>query len=187
MAGLLKQPRQQEQQAPVQAQPAQAAPNPNEQMPNPNEQMPGGEGMDEGADENNPEFLAAVNQVKKALYQEGASDGANKALISSQDPVDTVATLAYELTAIADGKVEEGSGRKVPDELLVLLASTVLSEIVDIATASGIEMSAADIGEALKKMILRFMGEQGADTRGLEEAMNQVSPEQMNQIAAEVQ
>jgi hypothetical protein len=184
MAGLLKKPRQQapqQQAAPAEQMPAEQS------MPQQGAPVqPGMEDQAGEADENNPAFLAAVNQVKTALYKEGAADSVNEALKTSEDPINTISTLAYELTAVADEKASETVG-EVPDELLVLLASTVLSEVVDIATASGIQLSAADIGEALKKMILRFMGEQGVDTRGLEEAMNQVSPEQMNQIAAEVQ
>lgn len=188
MAGLLKRPRQQAPQ-PQQAQ-EQPQAMPGEQMPQeqamPQQGAPAQPGMEDQAgeaDENNPAFQAAVTQVKTALYKEGAADGVNKALSTTKNPVDTAATLAYELTAIADKK----TGGEVPDELLVLLASTVLSEIVEIASASGIEMSAADVGEAFKKMILRYLGEQGVDTREISQAMDQVPPEQMNQIAAEVQ
>jgi len=185
MAGLLKQPRQQAQ--PQQAQPMPEQPqqmDPSAAMPQ--EPMPGQEmpqGAQGEADENNPAFQAAITQVKTALYQEGAADGVNKALTTSSNPVETVSTLAYELTAIADEK----TNGEVPDELLMLLAGTVLAEIVDIAEGSGIQMSAADVAQAFKQMTLRYLGEQGMDTTELSAAMDQVSPEQMNQLAAEVQ
>jgi len=189
MAGLLKQPRQQAQ--PQQAQPMPEQPqqmDPNAAMPQ--EPMPGQEmpqGAQGEADENNPAFQAAITQVKKALYKEGAADGVNQALTTSSNPVETVSTLAYELTAIADEKTIKDTGEKVPDELLMLLAGKVLAEIVDIAEGSGIQMSAADVAQAFKQMTLRYLGEQGMDTRELSAAVDQISPDQMNQLAAEVQ
>ena len=163
MAGLLKP----KQQAPV------------EQEALPPDQMPPEEDME--ADEDNPAFIAAVEFVKTALYEQGAADQVSSVVKKSKSPVDDIANFAYELTSIADEK----TNGEVPDELLVLLGSTVLAEIAEIADASGITLQPADIASALKMMILRFMGEQGYDTRQLHEAMNQISPEQINQMAQE--
>jgi hypothetical protein len=152
------------------------------QEPMPEQPMPEEPEMEEPeSDENDPAFLAAIEFVKSALYESGAADQVNAVLQKSQDPVDEMANLAYELVAIADEKTEG----EVPDDLLILLASTVLSEVAEIAEASGVELQASDIASALKMMILRFVGEQGHDTRALHEAMNQISPEQINQMAAE--
>lgn len=166
MAGLLKQPRQ----AQPPGEPQQAM------QPEQTEEM---EGMD--ADENNPAFMAAVEFAKAALYESGAADQVNSVMKQSQEPIDEMANIAYELTAVADEKTEG----QVPDELIVLLASTILAEVAEIAEASGVKLQPSDIASALKMMILRFVGEQGHDTQELHAAMNQISPEQINQMAME--
>lgn len=136
---------------------------------------------EDDADESHPAFVAAVEFVKTALYESGASDQVNELVKKSQSPIDDLANMAYELTSIADEKTDG----QVPDELLVLLASTVLAEVSEIAEASGVQLQAADVASALKMMILRFVGEQGYDTRELHAAMNQVSPDEINKLAAE--
>jgi len=154
-----------------------------QQLPPEAEQLPP-EGMEqEGpeADENDPAFQAAIQFLKKALYETGAADQINQAIKRAKEPVDAIANYAYELVAVADEKTQGA----VPDELLVLLASTALEEVCDIAEASGIKLQPADVASALKMIILRFVGEQGHDTRALHEAMNQISPEQINQMAME--
>jgi len=188
MQGLLKQQSQAPQDEDAMAQ--QAAQQAAAQM-----QQQGGEapvsdpmaqpGMEEGegADENDPAFKAAVDYVRTVLYADGAADEINKAMTNMQSPAESIADMAYEITTIADEKTQG----EVPDELLMLLASTVLSEIYDIAEASGLKVEPADMASSLKMMILRFVGEQGHDTQQLHQAMNQVSPEQINQMAAEGQ
>lgn len=181
--GLLKKPREMQQGAPQ-----QGMPQPMEDPAMQGGPMPpgGGDPMmadDAGgeADESHPAFQAAVEFAKTALYQEGAADQVHEVLVKSPDPVEELANIAYEMTSIADEKTEGG----VPDELLVLLAGTMLEEVAGIAEASGIQLQPSDIAGALKNMILRWVGEQGHDTRQLQEAMDRVSPEEINRLAAE--
>lgn len=203
MQGLLKKPRSQagSQQSEMQTDPAQPLPGQGGE-PGPGAGMPGGQagaqqpgaqqpglfgqsqtGMDEEEnDENHPVFKAAMTQVMTALYKNGAADKINEVMVSAQNPLDQVSTIAYELTAVADEK----TGGELPEDLVVLLGSNVLAEVLDIAEGSGIDYQPADVAQAFKTMLLRYLGENGYDTTELDQAMSQVSPEQINQLAAEV-
>lgn len=177
MQGLLKQPR-------------QAHETPPEQEVDPLEQQPGAQqgAMDEQSDgENDPALKVAVDFVKRALYEDGAADGINSTMRATRQPIEDMALLAYELTSVADEKTEQETGQAVPDELLMSLAASVLSEVVDIAEASGVQLKPSDIAAALKVMTLRFLGEMGHDTRELQTAFDQVGPEQIDQIAEQEQ
>lgn len=150
----------------------------------PNEQMPAGE-MAEGEGPNpdtDPAYQQAIGLAMKALYGEQAAKEVAKSLKGGGDVVDAMANTAYEITSIIDERTEGA----VPDELLVLLATTVLEEVGEIAEAAGMSVTPADTALALKQMILRFLGEQGVDTTQLEQAMSQVNPDDFNQMAMEV-
>lgn len=174
MAGLLKQPRMMppdpsaQPQAPDQA-PGQAT-----------GQAPGQEqsgllqpDQSQGApqsDENDPAFQAAMKFAMQALYQQGAADNVSAALKKAPDVAEALANTAYEMTSIVDEKTQSS----VPDELLVLLASRILEEVSDIAVASGVEVTPKVVAEAFKTMVLRYVGDQGYDTRSLQSAMDAV-------------
>lgn len=166
MAGLLKQPRvmppdpsQPQPQAPVQDQSGLLQPGPMQEAPE--------------ADENDPAFQEAMKFAMQALYQQGAADNVSAVLKKSPDVVEALSNTAYEMTSIVDEKTQGG----VPDELLVLLASRILEEIADIAVASGVEVTPKIVAEAFKTMILRYVGDQGHDTRELQAAMDAVPDE----------
>lgn len=169
MPGLLQDPN-----APQQPMPPEQG-----MAPMPPEGMPPEAEAD--VDENNPAFQAAVELINQALYQQGAADGIHQQLLASDNPVVTMAEVAYEITAIADERTEG----QVADELMVMLATVALSEIADIAVASGIQLTSADVAEAMKQMILRYVGEMGHDTRELQAAMDAIPPEQFNQMAGD--
>lgn len=160
-------------QVPPQGAPAQAVPQ---------AQMPPDDGMDAEPDENNPAFQAAVEMGNTALYEDGAADNIHQQLLVTDDPVNEMANIAYEITAIMDERTEG----QVPDELLILLGTVMLNEVADIAIASGIELMPADLANAMKIMILRYVGEMGHDTRELQAAMDAISPEQFNQMAGDM-
>jgi hypothetical protein len=145
------------------------------------QQMPmGAEGADEGElDENNPAFQAAIELAMKALYEKNAAADVAQALKSAPSPVEGLANTAYEIASIAD----EQTDGQVPDELIVLLGLTVLQEVADIGEAAGVDVSAANLAEAFKQMLLRFLGEQGLDTTQLQQAMDQVDPAVFEQAA----
>lgn len=172
MAGLI-----QDQMQPKQTPPPQQAQQPpqGEPMQEPEMQQPG---MDDEPDETNPAFQAAVQLGNDALYKEGAADDINEQLVSAEDPVSAIADIAYEITSIAD----ERTDGQVPDELLIMLATVMLNEVGDIAVASGIQLTSADIAQAMKQMILRFVGEMGHDTTELQAAMDAIPPEQFNDM-----
>lgn len=174
MQGLLKQP---EQEAPAD----QAAIDQAVQMTEQEMAQQGEPGEEQGGGDDDPMLAAAIDYVKRALYETGSADGVSDSLKRSRQPVEDMATMAYELTSMADEKTEG----QIPDELLIGLAVDVLTEVADIAEASGVKLQPSDLASALKIMTLRFLGEMGHDTRQLQEAFNQVSPDQINQLAAE--
>ncbi len=131
-------------------------------------------------DESHPAFEAAVQLAHTALYEQGSADEIHNMLISSDDPVSQMADIAYQMTEIADERTEG----QVPDELIILLAANMLNEVADIATASGVELRPADLANAMKQMILRYVGEMGHDTRQLQAAMDAIPPEEFDRMTA---
>ena len=131
--------------------------------------------------EKDPAYQQAIGLVMESLYGEKAAKGVADSLKSAPSVVDGLANTAYEITSIIDERTEG----KVPDELIALLASNVLEEVAEIADAAGIQVTPADVALALKQMILRFLGEQGVDTTQLQQAMDQVNPEDFNKVEAE--
>ena len=113
--------------------------------------------------------------VRKALYGAEAARDMAKALKSAQDPAQGLADAAYQMVTIAD----EATQGSIPDERLIQFASEVLGEVVDIATAAGVEVKGAQITKAVQIMLLRYVSEQGLDTTQLQAAMSQVDPEKV--------
>lgn len=166
MPGLLQQGMAAQQPPPQAAQPVQGEP------------MPQGEGAP--MDESHPAFEAAVQLAHTALYEQGSADEIHAMLINAEDPVSQMADIAYQMTEIADERTEG----QVPDELIILLAANMLNEVADIATASGVELRPADLANAMKQMILRYVGEMGHDTRQLQAAMDAIPPEEFDRMTA---
>lgn len=129
----------------------------------------------------NQAYQQAISLAMESLYGKEAAKNVAKSLRGAPSVVEGLANTAYEITSILD----ERTNGKVPDELLVLLATNVLEEVADIADAAGLKVSPADAALALKQMILRFLGEQGVDTTQLQQAMDQVDPEEFNRAANE--
>jgi hypothetical protein len=135
----------------------------------------------EGAPEDDPGFTQAMAFAMEALYKRKAAKDIAKTLRDSESPVDALADTAYNIVSIVDERTEGA----VSDDLLALFASRILEEVVEIAQAAGVEVKPSDTALALKQMILRFLGEQGVDTTQLEQAMDQVNPEEFNRMAME--
>lgn len=127
-----------------------------------------------------PGFQQATQLAMEALYGNEAAKDVAKSLKGAQNIVDGLANTAYEIVSIVDERTDGA----VPDELLVLFATNVLEEVAEIADAAGLAPTPADVASALKQMILRYLGEQGVDTTQLQQAMDQVNPEDFNQMAA---
>jgi hypothetical protein len=163
------------QQAPA----AQQPPMPAEGAAPPPEMEEAQEGGD--APEDDPGFTQAMAFAMEALYKRKAAKDIATTLRDSGSTVDALADTAYNIVSIVDEKTEGA----VSDDLLALFASRILEEVVEIAQAAGVEVKPSDIALALKKMILRFLGEHGMDTTQLEQAMDQVNPEEFNRMATE--
>jgi hypothetical protein len=125
-----------------------------------------------GGDQSHPAFEAAVAFAMKALYKTGGAESVAEAVRSTSDPVTAIATTAYEMLTVVDDRTQG----QVPDELLVSLASALLGEVVDIATAAGVTVSSAQIAQAMQQMLLRFVADQGLDPGQLQQAMGQLDP-----------
>ena len=132
-------------------------------------------------DASDPGYQAALEFAMTALYSEKAAKDIAISLRANQDPVDALSNTAYEIMSIIDERTEG----TVPDELLALLATNILEEVASIAEAANIPVKPSDLALALKQMILRFLGEQGVDTTQLQQAMDQVDPEEFNLMAAQ--
>jgi hypothetical protein len=183
MAGLIQQqmagapaPEQAQPAAPQQPMPEQAMPE--QQMPA--GEMAEGEGPDPDAD---PGYQQAMAFSMEALYGKEAAKNVAKSLQTGGDPSEALANTAYEIVSIVDERTEGA----IPEELLVLFASNILEEVAEIGEAAGVQYQPSDVAMALKQMILRFLGEQGVDTTQLQQAMDQVNPEEFNQLQGEEQ
>lgn len=140
------------------------------------------EGEGEGPDpDTDPGYQQAMAFAMEAMYAQGAAKDMAKSLKGGGDPVESLANTAYEVVSIVDERTDGA----IPDELLVLFASRILEEVAEIAEAAGMEIRPSDVALALKQMILRFLGEQGVDTTQLQQAMDQVDPEEFNQASME--
>ena len=136
------------------------------------------EPSEEGSpDVNNPAFVQATQLAMQSLYEKGAAKDVAQQMRAAQDPVKALSDIAYEMTSVIDEK----TNGEVPDELIMMLAIKVLTEVGDIAEAAGIQVTAQDIAGAFKDMLLRFLGEQGVDTTQLQQAMDQIDPKVFEQ------
>jgi hypothetical protein len=141
--------------------------------------MPGNQMESDGeSDESDPAFQAALKFAMDALYSNGAAEQIAQQLKGAQDMASTIADVAYNIVSMTDERTQGA----VPDELLALFAISILKEVADIAEAAGIAIKSSDLAVALKTMILRYLGENGADTTQLQAAMDQVNPEDFNKV-----
>ena len=136
-------------------------------------------GDDEPLNEDDPIFQSALQLAMQALYENGAARDVAESLKSAPDPVMGMADTAYEISSVVNERVDN----EVPDELLPLLAITILQEVAEIGEAAGVDTSPNNVAEAFKQMLLRFLGEQGLDTSQLEQAMADVDPAVFEQAA----
>jgi hypothetical protein len=167
MAGLIKD---QMAQGPAQA-----------EQPMPGQAM-GMQGAEEGPDpQQDPGFQQAAQFAMEALYKNKAAKQIAQALRTAPNVVDALANTAYDIVSMTDEKTNGA----VPNEMLVAFAIFVLGEVTEIAEAAGVKLQPSDAAMAVKQMILRFLGEQGVDTTQLQQAMDQVDPEEFNRAAEE--
>lgn len=129
--------------------------------------------------EDDPGYTEAMAFAMEALYSNKAAFDVANSFKGAQNIPDALANTAYEIVSITDEKTDGA----VPDELLVLFATRILEEVAEIAEAAGVQVKPSDVALALKQMILRFLGEQGIDTTQLQQAMDQVDPEEFNRMA----
>lgn len=140
------------------------------------------EGLNQDSDdmsENDPNFQTALQFAMEALYSNGGAKGVSESLKSAPERIGGLADTAYEIISIVDERTDGA----VPDELLVLLATRLLEEVVDIGEAAGLDYKPMEVAEAFKLMILRFVQENGGDITELQAAMDQVDPQEIENAA----
>lgn len=134
----------------------------------PGQPSPGGAPPDSG------DYQKALEFAMRGLYEGEIAVDIARQLSETEDPPASMADAAYQVVQIAD---EQVGG--VPDEDLVPLATEVLGEIAEIAEASGVQVRPRDVSAAMRQMTLRFAREMGGDTSALEQAMSQVSDDEI--------
>lgn len=127
--------------------------------------------------EEDPVFLDYLRFCMTALYEKGAAKGVAQTLKSASDPATGLADTAYNILNIAGDKVDG----ELDEELLPLLAITLLQEVAEIGESAGVQYQGEELADALKMMILRFLQESGYDASQLESAMSQVDKSVFNQ------
>jgi hypothetical protein len=141
-----------------------------------------GEGM--AAPEADPGFQAASAFVMQKLYEEGAAEKVARAVRAADDPMTTVADIAYRAVDEADA----AANPPMMEENLVPLAVFTLSELWEVAAAAmkQDEVDPALVAGSFKIITLRFLQETGADTSELQQAFDQVPPDAIRQASREV-
>lgn len=137
------------------------------------------------AEESDPTLDQAYEWIKQKLYGDKLADKIVEVSKGGGDPMGMLVDMAYKLTAAAD----EATGGEVPEEDLPSLGALALGEVLQLASEVGVELQPADMASGLKQMVMRYLQESGVapeEIQGLQQAMNQVSAEQFNQIAQEV-
>lgn len=132
-----------------------------------------------GPDTINPAFAQALKFALSVLYKDGAAKHVAQQLRSAKNKVDGLADAAYEITRVVD----ERTNGAVPRDMLGLLGMAILKEVLDIGEAAKMGITPADAAEAFKQMLLRYLGENGADTAQLQQAMDKIDPSVFGQGA----
>lgn len=128
--------------------------------------------------ENDPGFQQALQFAMSALYENGAARGIAEQVRKSQSVPEGLANAAYEIVVITDERTDGA----VDDDLLMLFVTYVIEEVIDIARAAGVKVEGSDMGEAIKIMTLRWLGENGYDTTDLQSAMDKFDTKSLNTI-----
>jgi hypothetical protein len=175
MAGLIEQE--------MEAPPTGQEPQPQDPMQAQAGQPPAQPGGQQGAESDDvpdhPAFDAAMEFVMQVLYNNKAAKDIANQIKSAPSVSEGLADIAYNITSIVDEKTQG----QVPDDLLGVLAMSILGEVSEVAEAAGVNPTEQDVANAFKNMLLRYMGEQGADTSQLQQAMDQVDPKVFQQAA----
>lgn len=152
----------------------------------PGQTMPGEMAEEDGAPpEQDQGYVSATTYIMQTLYENGAAEMVAQAVREpGDDPMTVIADIAYTAVDEADAQAQP----PMQEENLVPLAVFTLSELWEIAGAAlnqEDEVDPAMVAGSFKMMILRFMQESGADTTQLQQAFDQVTPDQIRQLNAE--
>ena len=121
---------------------------------------------DESGGDDNPALQAAMEVVMQALYKNGGAKDVAKAM-QGNDPAKGLADISYQIVQVAD----ERTNGEVPDDLLATLATSVVTEVAEVAEAAGIKVDGQVVSKAMQLMIVRFLQDQGVDPSQIQQQM----------------
>lgn len=133
------------------------------------------EGLEEGGPAASAAFDAAVDAVQQKLYDEGIAEGIGSAILQASDPVKGVVEQAQMLFTMAD----EATGGSVPDEMYLAFGMQILSEVVEIAQAAGVQLKGKDMAVVTREFIASTIEDIGGDVTQVRQAMEQINPEEV--------
>ena len=151
----------------------------------------------ENASLDDPALESAIMAMGSRLYEEGLGDSISEQVAKSLTSVPRImATIAYKLAESSDVDTDG----EIKEENLSVLGMMALNEVFEIAEASGVETSPADVSAAFKHMVIMFAQDQGlppeqveslanamaqVDDRGFAEEANQVPDQFFEELPEE--
>lgn len=140
--------------------------------------QPAAEEEDVEFDEANPAYAEARAMLLERLYEAGAGQGLMQAL---QQAPDIPSALAEQSMLILD-MLDQMTENEVPDEYVVPLAVDVMTEVVEIAIAGGIEVSTSDMAAGMRELIKTLITTMGGDATDVAAAMDQVPADELGGV-----
>lgn len=140
------------------------------------EQQEGGEEDGVGADK---AYQTAVDAVQKKLYDDGVAEGIAKSLLKSSDPVKGVTEQAQMLFQMAD----EATGGTVPDSMYLAFGMQMLTEVIEIAQAAGIQLDNKAIATGVRDFLISTVENLGGDTSQVNQALSSMN---MDEVGAQI-
>lgn len=117
----------------------------------------------------------AVDALKEKLYDEDIADGIAQAIIGAPDPVTGLVDQATMLLQMSD----EATEGVIPDDMYLLFAMQVMTEVGEIAEAAGADVSGTVMAEAVKQFIVKTVQNLGGDTTEVEQALASLNMEEV--------
>jgi len=133
--------------------------------------------------ENDQALSAAVDIVGQELYAGETAVKIGEAFKKAGTVTPKmVAAMAYKLAQKADTE----TGGEILEENLAYLGVVTLSEILEIAGASDIDVNPEFVSKAMKQLVLVFVSDQGMDASALEQQFNNIDDKDFAKFEGEV-
>lgn len=140
-----------------------------------------GDGDDGEEGMKNPAYRKARELMLSKLYEEGAAKGVAQAIRQAQSAVQGIVDQSMSLGQVMDD-VTQGS---VPDDLVMSFMLDITQEVVDIATASGIQVQPADMAQAVQEVLAQTIEAFGGDASQVRQEMGGMDPNEVGAAAVQ--